>query len=198
LNPAPNRAFIIHGYLGFPEEAWLPWLKSELEKRGYEVRLPLMPNPDHPTIPAWTDFIAKLVGEPDGKTVMIAHSLGCQAVLHYLEALADSGKEVGKTVLVAARFPSGMTPREAEKQTEGDKALLPWLTSAVDPKKVGRAAGKCVVILSDNDPYIPCDKALASFRGKLPATIVIEHARGHFNEDDKVNELPSALAAVIS
>jgi hypothetical protein len=71
-----ERAFIIHGYLGYPAEAWLPWLKAMLEKRGYQVWLPAMPHPDRPAIPEWTDFIGKLVGEPDAKTVIIAHSLG--------------------------------------------------------------------------------------------------------------------------
>jgi hypothetical protein len=57
-----ERAFIIHGYLGYPTEAWLPWLKGMLERRGYQVWLPAMPRPDHPTIPEWVEFIGKLVG----------------------------------------------------------------------------------------------------------------------------------------
>jgi predicted alpha/beta hydrolase family esterase len=54
------------------------------------------------------------------------------------------------------------------------------------------------VILSDNDPYIEVDRAKAVFRATLDPKIIIEHGRGHFNEDDQVVELPSALAAVIS
>jgi hypothetical protein len=61
----PKRAFIIHGYLGYPEEPWQPWLKVELERRGFEVALPKMPRADHPTISEWIGFIAKLVGQPD-------------------------------------------------------------------------------------------------------------------------------------
>ena len=128
----PDRAFIIHGYLGYPEEAWLPWLKAKLEKRGYDVCLPAMPNPDRPTIPEWTEFIAGLVGDPDGKTVLIAHSLGCRAVLHYLETLGAVGRSVEKTVLVAGEFPTGMSPEEAERRIEGDENLKPWLTDRVD------------------------------------------------------------------
>ena len=104
----PQRAFIIHGYLGRPDEAWQPWLRAELEKRGFIVQLPAMPHPDRPTIPEWVGFIAQLVGEPDRETVLIGHSLGCQAVLRYLETLGEAGKSVQKTVLVAGRFPSGM------------------------------------------------------------------------------------------
>jgi predicted alpha/beta hydrolase family esterase len=192
-----ERAFIIHGYLGFPEEAWLPWLKAMLEKRGYEVWLPAMPHPDRPAIPEWVDFIGKLVGKPDAKTVMIAHSLGGEAVLHFLETLGESAKSVGKTVLVATRWPTGMSPEEADKKIEGDEILKPWLTAKVDPKSVSIAAGKCTVILSDNDPYVPIDEAKASFQGNLAAEIIIEHGKGHFNEDDNITELPSALNAVI-
>jgi hypothetical protein len=27
-----KRVFIIHGWEGYPEEGWFPWLKKELEK----------------------------------------------------------------------------------------------------------------------------------------------------------------------
>jgi predicted alpha/beta hydrolase family esterase len=192
-----ERAFIIHGYLGYPEEAWLPWLKAMLEKRGYQVWLPAMPHPDRPGISEWVDFIGKLVGKPDAKTVMIAHSLGCVAVLHYLEALGENAQSVGKTVLVAGRFPIGMSPEEAEKKIEGDEILKPWLTARVDPESVRMAAGKCTVILSDNDPYVSIDEARASFQGNFVAEIIIEHGKGHFNEDDNITELPSALNAAM-
>jgi len=193
-----ERAFIIHGYLGYPSEAWLPWLKAALEGRGYQVWLPAMPNPDRPVISEWVDFIGKLVGQPDARTVIIAHSLGCEAVLHYLEALGENAMSVGKTVLVASRFPKGMSPEEARTRVEGDEILKPWLVARVDPKRVRMAAGKCTVILSDNDPYIPIDEAKASFQENLPAEIVVEHGKGHFNEDDNITELPSALGAVFS
>jgi len=194
----PDRAFIIHGYQGYPGEAWQPWLKGELERKGYEVALPEMPHPDRPTIPDWVGFIAHLVGKPDGRTVMIGHSLGAQAVLHYLESLGAAGQSVGRTVLIASSFPGGLSPEAADERTGGDPALRPWLATGVDPDKVRRAAGRCVVILSDNDPYIPFEEAKASFQANLGARIVVEAGGGHFNEDDKITELPAALAAVLS
>ena len=194
----PNRAFIIHGYLGYPGEAWLPWLKAELERRAYEVALPAMPNPDRPTIPEWVDFIANLVGEPDRNTVLIAHSLGVNAVARYLETLGRAGKSVARTVFVAGSYPSGMTEAEAEARTGGDAVLTPWLVLGVDVASVRRAAGRCTVILSDDDPYIPFEHARASFQGKLDAEVIVEHHKGHFNEDDHLTELPCALAAALS
>jgi predicted alpha/beta hydrolase family esterase len=194
----PDRAFIIHGYLSFPEEAWLPWLKTELEKRGYLVSLPAMPRPSEPSIPEWIAFIANLVGEPDENTVMIGHSMGCQAVIRYLETLGALGKSVRKTVLVAGAFPVGMPVDEAKKRFGAEHPLLPWFTTGVDAKKVRAAAGKCTVILSDNDSLIPLERARGSFRGNLDAKFIIEPGKGHFNEDDGLTELPSALQAVIS
>ena len=193
----PERAYIIHGYQGYPEEAWQPWLKAELEIRGYQVALPAMPYPNRPVISEWTAFIASLVETPDAETVLIGHSLGAQAVLRYLETLGAAGMSVGKTVLIAGNFPTGMSPMAADERTGGDKVLQPWLVSGLNPVWVRKAAGKCTVILSDNDPYIPFGEAKASFADNLPAKIVEESGMGHFNEDDKITELPAALAAVL-
>jgi hypothetical protein len=192
-----KRAFIIHGYMGYPQEAWLPWLKTELEERGYLVSLPAMPNPDRPTIPEWIEFIAKIVGEPDQETVMIGHSLGGQAIVLYLEMLGAKDKSVGKTVLVASGFPTRHSPEDAEQRAEGDKVLVPWLTVGVDPIRVRKAAGKCVVILSDDDPVITVGEATAAFQANLGAQVIIEHAKGHFNEDTGLTDLPAALRAVV-
>ena len=43
-----KRVFVIHGWGGYPEEGWKPWLKKELEKRGFTVFVPAMPDTEHP------------------------------------------------------------------------------------------------------------------------------------------------------
>jgi predicted alpha/beta hydrolase family esterase len=193
-----DRAFIIHGYLGYPQEAWLPWLKSELEKRGYDVSLPAMPRPDRPSVPEWLEFITRLVGEPDKGTVMVGHSLGSQAVVRYLEFLGAADKAVGKTVLVASSFPTGLSAAEAEQAAGEDRALIPWFTIGAEPGKVRKAAGRCTVILSDDDPIVGFGEAKASFETNLEAQIIVEHGKGHLNEDSGLTELPSVLRAVVS
>lgn len=191
-----RRAFIIHGYEGYPEEAWQPWLKSELEKRGYQVALPAMPHPDRPAIAEWLDFLTRLIGEPDRETVLIGHSLGVQAVIRYLEIQGRAGKAVGRTVLIAGIYPGGMTAEEADRRTGGDAVLRPWLVSAVDPEPVRRAMGACTVILSEDDPIIPAERARASF-APLGPTLLLERTGGHFNEDSGISSLPVALRAVL-
>jgi predicted alpha/beta hydrolase family esterase len=193
-----KRAFIIHGYLGYPDEAWLPWLRRQLVERGYVVSLPLMPNPAGPTIEEWVGFIAALVGEPDRETAMVGHSIGGQAVVRYLERLGAAGKSVGRTVLVASGFPPGLPRAEAEAVAEGDRVLVPWLTVGVDAGLVKTAAGKCTAILSDDDPYIDAGTAESGLRAALDPRIVIEHSKGHLNDESGLTELPSALQAVVS
>jgi uncharacterized protein len=157
-----------------------------------------MPHADHPTIAEWVGFIAGLVGEPDPQTAMVGHSIGGQAVVRYLEKLGASGKSVGRTVLVASGFPPGLSREEAVATVGGDEVLVPWLTVPVDAGMVKRAAGACTVIISEDDPYIDAAKAEAGFRAALDPRIVIEHSKGHMNDESGLTELPSALQAVTS
>ncbi|PIP29922.1 hypothetical protein COU12_02115 [Candidatus Jorgensenbacteria bacterium CG10_big_fil_rev_8_21_14_0_10_54_38] len=45
-----KRVFIVHGWDGYPEEGWFPWLKRELEARGFEVHVPPLPDAGNPRI----------------------------------------------------------------------------------------------------------------------------------------------------
>ncbi|HEY1764643.1 MAG TPA: alpha/beta fold hydrolase [Opitutaceae bacterium] len=195
---AQKRAFIIHGYQGFPDEAWQPWLKMELERLGFHAFLPAMPHPENPGVDEWIEFIDHLVGAPDEGTVLVGHSMGGFAVLLYLDGLGAVGKAVGKTVLIATGYPSGLSPASANERSGGDVAMRPWLTRSVDPIRVSKAAGRCTVILADDDPYIPIQETKTAFAKNLSPEIIVECGLGHMNEDSHITELPSALAAVIS
>jgi predicted alpha/beta hydrolase family esterase len=157
-----------------------------------------MPQPDQPVIRDWINFITSLVGEPNRDTFIVGHSLGCQAVLRYLETVGAAGKSVGKTVLVAGTFPIERSTAEAVEAAHGNSILLPWLSTGVDAARIKQAAGECTVILSDKDPYIDVAAAASTFRAALNPSIVFVPGGGHFNEDDQWTELPEALAALLS
>lgn len=182
----PKRCFIIHGWDGFPEEAWFPWLKAELEKKGFEVTVPAMPHPDTPTIADWVPHLAQVVGKPDEQTFFVGHSIGCQTILRYLETLA--GQKVGGCVCVAGWFDLENMESEEEEKVAG-----PWLTTPIDFAKVRAATSDMTAILSDNDPYNALEFNKQKFQ-ELGAKIIIEHDRGHFNG---LTELPSALQAIM-
>lgn len=182
------RVFIIHGWGGYPEEGWFPWLKKELENMGVSVRVPAMPNSDYPKINEWVPFLNRIVNNPDEKTFFVGHSIGCQTILRYLESLPQTVK-VGGCVLVAP-WVKLMNLSEEEKEI-----AMPWLSTPIKWKKILQHTRKFVCIFSDNDPYVPLTDA-EIFKKKLKAKIVLEKNKYHFSGEDNIKKLPVVLDEV--
>lgn len=187
-----KRVFIIHGWGGYSEEASFPWLKKELESRGFQVFSPEMPNSLQPTIGEWTSFIKQLVGNPDEETFFLGHSIGAQAILRYLEFLSDDTK-VGGVVLLAGWMHLTDEAYEDESEIEIGK---PWIETPIDWKKVRARTKKFVAIFSDDDPVVPLSDA-SIFEKELGAKVIIERQKGHFSQSDGIKELPVALDAIL-
>ena len=190
---APKRAFIIHGWDGYPEEGWLPWLKKELEARGFTAVTPAMPNPRKPVISAWVSFLREQIGTPDAETFLVGHSIGAQAVLRYLETL-NTDERIGGAVFVAGWVT--LTP-DAYEQEGDEETAKPWLETPIDWEKAKSHTANFTAIFSDNDPFVPVADA-GVFREKLGAEVITEKGKGHFSGSDGVTELPSALEAILN
>ncbi len=189
-----KRAFIIHGWGGHPEEGWFPWLKKELEGRGFEVHVPQLPEPTHPRIYNWIPKLSEVVGVADEHTYFVGHSMGCQTIARYLESLPE-GVKVGGAVFVAGFFKR-LTGLEDDPDVQ--KTDKHWLDAPLDFKKVASHLPKSIALFSDNDPYVPLDNQ-DDFRDKLGSEIVVEHNKGHFSgESDGVTELPIVLQSILT
>jgi hypothetical protein len=188
-----KRVFIIHGWDGSPQEGCFPWLKSELEKAGYSVSVPAMPEPLRPKIETWVDFLREQIGQPDEDTILFGHSIGAQTALRYLETLGE-GEKVGKAVFLAGWVHLSENANEDEEDILTAK---PWLETPIDWGKVKQRAGSFVGIFSADDPLVPLSDA-EIFKDKLGARIIIEKDKGHLSGSDGITELPSALEAIIS
>ncbi len=187
-----KRVFIIHGWEGTPQDGWYPWLKKELEKKGFQAFVPAMPNSDAPEIKSWLATLKKAVGTPDGNTYFVGHSIGCQTILRYLEGLPKTAK-VGGVVFVAGWFT--LTP-EATPDEDSKAVAKPWFETPIDIRKVLQKTKNMIAIFSDNDPYVPFEENKKEYR-KFCRKVIVE-TKGHFTEDeDNVFELPSALKAVL-
>ncbi len=185
-----KKVFIIHGWEGYPEEGWFPWLKKELENRGFEVYVPAMPDSAEPKIETWIPFLAKLVGSPNTDTFFVGHSIGCQAIIRYLETLPE-GVKIGGAVFVAGWYNLRNLETEEEKRIVG-----PWVNTPRDDEKIRKAVNKAVAIFSDNDPFV-MKANQKSWKERVGAKIIVEHNKGHFSGSDGITELPSALDAVL-
>ena len=188
-----KRVFIIHGWGGNPKECWFPWLKKELEKKGYDVFVPQLPDTNNPRIYNWVPALSKAVSVSDDNTYFVGHSMGCQTIARYLESLPE-GQEIGGAVFVAGFFKhlSGLEDEPGIPETEKH-----WLSTPIDFAKIKSHLNKSVAIFSDNDPFVPLDNQ-DDYKNKLGSQIIIEHNKGHLNDEAKTKELPSALKAILS
>lgn len=171
-----SRVIIVHGWDGTPRDGWFPWLKKELQARGFSVAVPQLPDPGKPRIDSWVSKLAETVGTPDAQTYFVGHSMGCQAIARYLESL-PAGTKVGGAVFVAGFFKhlSGLENDPATRETDRH-----WLTAPLDLERARKHLPKSVAIFSDDDPWVPLDNQ-DDFRDKLGSEIVVEHGKGHFS-----------------
>ncbi|HOW60283.1 MAG TPA: alpha/beta hydrolase [Candidatus Moranbacteria bacterium] len=179
-----KRVFIIHGWGGGPEGACLPWLKNELEKIGYEVVAPQMPNTDEPAVEEWINHISEIVGTPDEETYFVGHSIGCQAIMRYLQTMDH---KIGGAVFIAGWFVlENLEPEEIE-------IAAPWTQNNIDFEKLRKISQNYAEIISDNDPFGGFKENKKIFSEKLGAKIIVLNNAGHIENA----ELPVALEELI-
>lgn len=173
------RLIIIPRWSGTPASDWYPWITAELSAREPQPFAPVvvaaMPDPGLPTIPAWTSRVRQLLGNDPAElaqTVIVGHSVGCQAVLRALAELPE-GVHVAGALCVAGWFWTD-SPWDS---------LLPWIETPFDLGRVQQAASnRIVVVLSDNDPHTADWRAnSAAWQERLGAATVVVPGGQHFN-----------------
>lgn len=183
-----KRAIIIHCWEGYPEYCWYPWVKKELEARGFQVEVPALPNTEKPKLDEWLPRLKEVVGQTDEELFLIGHSLGCIAIMRYLESLED-GQQIGGVVFVAG-FSEGI----------GYSEIQTFFETPVDLEMIRtRAKHGFVAIHSDNDPYVDL-KFADIFKERLGAEVIIKHSAKHFSGaiegEDSCLELPDVIRGV--
>jgi len=186
-----KRVIIAHGWDGTPEEGWFPWLKKELEARNFEVHIPQLPETEAPHIHTWVPALASAIGTPDEDTYLVGHSMGCQAIIRYLEGLPE-GQKVGGAIFVAG-FLRPLTGLKSEEETQIGRE---WTETPLGLEKVRSRLKRSVAIFSDNDPWVPVENA-EDFKEKLGSEVIIQRGKGHFNEEFGFTELPIVLEKLL-
>lgn len=185
-----KRAILIHGWSGNPENCWFPWLSGELEKNGFKVERPAMPDSDNPKIGPWVEHLAKTVGAPDAETILIGHSIGCQTILRYLQTLKE-GEEIGGVFLVASwLLIRGLGGDE-------NNTAKPWVETPIDFEKIKSHSPYFVSIFSDNDQFVPLEN-VERHQKLLNAKTIVEKQKGHFDDEAGVKELPVLLSEILA
>jgi predicted alpha/beta hydrolase family esterase len=176
-----KRAIIVHQWMAGPDGDWRPWLKTELEKKGFEVLVPEMPDIDTPVIEAWIAKLSEVVGTPDKDTYFVGHSIGCQTILRYLENI--------QTPVGGAVFVAGWFNLENLEDIETEEIAKPWIETSIDLEKVKKVLHKSTLLISDNDPFGCFEENKKKFT-ELGSKIITMKGGGHVSAEEGFTELP--------
>lgn len=178
-----NKVFIVHGFQGSPNGGWRPWLMGELEEREVYACALAMPDPNHPSVEAWVQEIARHVeSSPRDKVYLVGHSLGVPAILRYLET--TKVKNVKGIILVSGPFFKTSKKKVAE-----------FLKKPFDCKTIKSKAKLITVIHGSNDKAVSPDQGTALAEA-LDAKLVIVKNGGHLNGSSGWFKLPQCLKAL--
>src|SRR3990167_9504828 len=119
-----KNVVILHGTSETKESFWFPWLTKELEKRGYAVSLPPLPNPDTPDLKDWLPTALK--ENYTSKTVLV-----------------NIDVKIKQAIIVAGYA------RPKGKDKEPEKILQ----NSYDWQKIKNNVEEIIFINSDNDPW---------------------------------------------
>ncbi|MEK7537977.1 MAG: alpha/beta hydrolase, partial [Patescibacteria group bacterium] len=149
------------------DKHWMPWIKSELEKMGLSVQIPLMPTPWEPEYEKWKKKFEEL--RITDKTILIGHSCGSTFLVRWL---GETKQKVRALILVA--------PWKDTKHPDERKRV--FYTYDIDTSISSRVP-TIVVYTSDNED--PEGRVFAKlFHKMLGGEIVTLKGHGHFTQGD--------------
>jgi len=185
-----KKVIIVHGWEGSPHELMIKNMGIALQKEGFEVIIPEMPDNEHPKITPWVNKLEEVSGKLDKDTYFIGHSIGCQTILRFLE---KSETEIGGVVLIAPWLKLNEKNLES---LEEKRIAKPWLRLPINFSQVKPVTNNFFCIFSDNDPYVlMSNKDL--FQKNLGARSIVEHHKGHYTTSDGVTDNTTAVEEIL-
>lgn len=165
-----KNIFIIHGAYGNRGENWFPWICKELEKNDFQVFVPNFPTPQGQSLENWIKIFNEYEEYFDEDTILVGHSLGVSFILNVLE---KTQKHI-KACFFVAGFADflGIDDLDAINESFVDREF--------DWGKIRANCGNFHIYHSDNDPYVPLEKAEAVAE-KLDVEIKMIKNGGHLN-----------------
>jgi uncharacterized protein len=158
-----KNAIILHGAGDNPNKFWIPSVKSFLEKNGYSVWAPQLPNPDKPDIKIQLPFVLK-DGIFNQDTVLISHSAAGPLVLSILENIKT---KIHKAIIVSGYI----------FQSKTQPTLI--LQEKYDTQKIKNNCSDLIFINSNNDPWGCNDKQGIAMWKQFGGTLILRENEGH-------------------
>lgn len=184
-----KRAVILHGTDGKPTDQWFPWLRDLLQKSGYAVFAPVLPQNHTPTRTIYDKFLRESDWDFHNN-VLIGHSSGATTILNLLSI--NWFPHVRAAILVGA-FLNEKWTKQAPWYEPGQFDNL--FLDTYDSKKIRSKADAFYFVHGDNDPYCDIEDAqtlCAQLKGEF---ITIKNGH-HLGSSSGFKELPAIEQAL--
>ncbi|MFO7566907.1 MAG: alpha/beta hydrolase [Enhygromyxa sp.] len=174
-----ERIVIVPRWSGGPDHDWYPWIRRELAGSHPQLRVDVveLPNRDAPVIEQCVAALAAELGRDLSAladTLLVGHSVGCQAIMRYL-AEQPPGPEpelLPKLVCVAGWWTVD----------EPWPSIRPWIDTPIDLPRLRANARRVTVLLSDDDPFTRDHRANGqTWEQRLDAEVRVHVGGRHFN-----------------
>lgn len=159
---------------------WYPWLKNELEQKGYTTHFPDIPEmrQDVPDMAKILKYL-KALKVINQNTIIIGHSLG------NLLAMRLAEKFTFKQMILISAW-------DYDDLCEGHRLF--W-KSKINHSKIKEHVKNITVIHSDNDPYYTAI-AGEDTSNRLEARFILIKGGGHFGSKDGTKKIPEILTLI--
>jgi predicted alpha/beta hydrolase family esterase len=183
-----KRAVLLHGTDGSPAYSWFPWLKKELEGKGYKVWIPELPENHTPNQEKYEAYLRSSSWD-FSDNLMIGHSSGATTILNLLAS--EWLPEVEAAVLVGT-FLNERALQGADWYSPGQfDDLFP--EGGFDYAKIRKKASNIYFIHGANDPYCLIEDAEEAAR-KLGSDVKVVEGGLHLSANR--TELPEILSYI--
>ncbi len=187
-----KNVLILHGAGNNSSGNWFPWLKDELEKRGFAVWVPDLPNADRPSKKLWlqTVFNNKQWNFSD-QTIIVGHSAGATLILRILEKL-PTNIVIAKSILVAGPVERG-TKKEYFKYKED------FVRDPFQWEKIKKSSRKFYLFYSASDMYECGIDQGRIIHQHVGGELIFKPDEGHFNleKGQQYKKFPQLLETIL-
>ncbi|NNG75577.1 serine hydrolase family protein [Acinetobacter sp. ANC 4277] len=177
MSQLQKKVYIVHGDQESPNDHWFPWLSQQVQDSGHLARRLRLPDANAPNFQIWQQALQMQMPKLDPESIIVAHSLGCLASLHFLTQ--ELSQTQIKGLILVAGFKDKLT-------------ALPELDGFIRQAKLDMAILQKQIVtrfllFSCNDPYVSPPKAVLLGHFINAQMQEVKHA-GHFMRSDGFNE----------
>lgn len=181
-----STIFLVHGYNGISKI--FDYFKSEFEKKGHKVVMPLFPTQANITVDGYFDVFNQYENDLNDGTIAIAHSVGNIMLMKYLY-------ENNTTIRGYISLAGFGEPFVNEGRNDLNNVIAPLRLAGKELAKIPELVGKAYSVYSDNDHIVPFN-ILKKYPAIIGAKDCFIHGIGHMGSKSGLEELPEVIDIV--